>query len=78
MEKLEQQTVSELKRASRKNNAPIWSRIAKSISKPVSLKKHEFTVLNNLAKKNSLVVHVNYIHTYNYNGSIYSIYRTLY
>jgi len=57
MEKLEQQTVSELKRASRKNNAPIWSSIAKSMSKSVSLKKIvNIKKINDFSKASNIIV----------------------
>ncbi len=39
MEKQVQKTVTELKQASRKNNAPIWSKLAKSLLKSSPTKK---------------------------------------
>ena len=35
------------------------------IEKPICFKNNEYQVLKNLAKENSLILHVNYIHLYN-------------
>ena len=57
MEKIERQTISELKRASRKNSAPIWSSIAKTILKPSSAKKIvNIKKINDLSKESNIVV----------------------
>ena len=37
------------------------------IEKPICFKNNEFQLLKNLAKENSLILHVNYIHLYNEN-----------
>ena len=37
------------------------------VEKPICLKHSEYEILENLAKKNSLILHVNYIHLYNEN-----------
>ena len=37
------------------------------IEKPICFKNNEFQLLKSLAKKNSLILHVNYIHLYNEN-----------
>ena len=57
MEKLEQQTMNELKHASRKNNAPIWSSLAKSILKSSSIKKVvNLKKINDFSKEDNVIV----------------------
>ena len=46
------------------------------IEKPICFKNNEYQVLKNLAKENSLILHVNYIHLYNENfTSLIKIYN---
>jgi len=57
MERLMQQTVKELKHASRKNNAPIWSKLAKSLLKPSPTKKGvNIKKINDFSKESNIVV----------------------
>ena len=52
-----QKMVTELKHASRKNNAPIWSRLAKSILKPSSAEKIvNIKKINDFSKESNVVV----------------------
>ena len=51
------QTAWELKQASAKNDAPIWSKLAKLVLKPASAKKVvNLTKLNSVTKENDVVV----------------------
>ena len=57
MEKLIQKTVKELKSASIKNKAPIWSKLAKSLSKPSPIKKVvNIKKINDFTKESNVVV----------------------
>ena len=57
MEKQVQKTVTELKQASRKNNAPIWSKLAKSLLKSSPTKKVvNIKKINDFSKESNVVV----------------------
>ena len=57
MERLMQKMVTELKHASRKNNAPIWSKLAKSLLKPSPTKKTvNIKKINDFSEESNIVV----------------------
>ena len=52
-----QKMVTELKHASRKNNAPIWSKLAKSLLKPSPTKKTvNIKKINDFSEESIIVV----------------------
>ena len=52
-----QKMVTELKHASRKNNAPIWSKLAKSLLKPSPTKKTvNIKKINDFSEESNIVV----------------------
>jgi len=58
MNNLVVQMAKDLKRASNKNDAPIWSKIAKFALKPSSAKRViNMKKINNLTKENDVIVH---------------------